>query len=37
MPRGDDKVWSALTERHRRARNAPRVVCLEERPGQRWV
>lgn len=37
MTRGDDKAWSAPTERHRWARNVPAVACLEERPGQRWV
>jgi len=27
----------SLTQMHRQARNVPRVVCLEKRPGQRWV
>ena len=37
MTRGDEKAGSALTERHRRARNTPRLVCLERRPDEGWV
>ena len=33
----DADVDRVLTQMHRQARNVPRVVCLEKRPGRRWV